>query len=224
MEHELTYGAHASPEDGLCLLELVALLAGEEHSDIPVCVCPVLSAYGRKLSDAMGCDNAGDELRAKHLTGIAQLLLNTVGSRELRLQRAYLLADRAVRVIAPMALVRYPQHAELLRDLPPVTGVESAVFAAAQSRAVAGYLVGIGKAGNAVVSASYAASRAAKASDAQVAFEIQLARQVGFMVGSTVDSVGLIGLAEPDKLWRVAVQALLDAALLTESPENKERS
>jgi hypothetical protein len=49
----LTEGAHASPEDGVCLLEAVAVFAGGEFTDSPDCVSPVLAAYGRELNDML---------------------------------------------------------------------------------------------------------------------------------------------------------------------------
>jgi len=49
----LTAGDHSSPGDGLCLMEAVALFAGERHGDWPTCVCPVLIEFGRVLNDAM---------------------------------------------------------------------------------------------------------------------------------------------------------------------------
>jgi hypothetical protein len=46
----LSHGSHDRREDGMCLMEAVAFLAGERHSDRPVCACPVLS----RLSCAVG--------------------------------------------------------------------------------------------------------------------------------------------------------------------------
>jgi len=49
----LTAGDHSSPSNGLCLMETVALFAGERHGDWPTCVCPVLIEFGRVLNDTM---------------------------------------------------------------------------------------------------------------------------------------------------------------------------
>lgn len=49
----LTAGQHSGAGDGLCLMEAVALLAGERHGDWPACVCPVLIEFGRVLNDSM---------------------------------------------------------------------------------------------------------------------------------------------------------------------------
>lgn len=37
----------------LCVMSLVALMAGERHSDRPDCACPVITAYAIKLNDAL---------------------------------------------------------------------------------------------------------------------------------------------------------------------------
>lgn len=49
----LRIGKHSKPEHGLCAMEAVAWLEGEEHSDHPQCVCPALGMYVRNLNDRM---------------------------------------------------------------------------------------------------------------------------------------------------------------------------
>lgn len=53
-QNDLLRGAHRSPDEGLCLMELTALFVGEAHSDRPLCVSPVLAAFGRGLNDCLG--------------------------------------------------------------------------------------------------------------------------------------------------------------------------
>lgn len=48
---ELTVGSHDDPMDGVCLMEAVAWLAGEPHSDVPQCACPVVGHIARGLND-----------------------------------------------------------------------------------------------------------------------------------------------------------------------------
>src|SRR5688500_16148045 len=50
-EITLSAGAHKSPEQGMCLLEAVAYVAGEPFSDHPKCVSPVIAAFGRRWND-----------------------------------------------------------------------------------------------------------------------------------------------------------------------------
>ena len=38
---KLSRGAHESPAEGACVIELASMLAGEEFSDDPVSACPV---------------------------------------------------------------------------------------------------------------------------------------------------------------------------------------
>jgi len=47
-------GAHRSPRDGVCLLELVSLMAEEKFSDRPRCVCVVIAAFLRSWNDRSG--------------------------------------------------------------------------------------------------------------------------------------------------------------------------
>src|SRR3954451_9168731 len=44
-------GTHRSPGDGVCLLELTSILAREEFSDRPACVCTVIAAFLRSWND-----------------------------------------------------------------------------------------------------------------------------------------------------------------------------
>lgn len=71
---ELKAGQHASPADGLCLMEAVALFAGERHGDWPNCCCPSLVEFGRPLNDALP-----DHRRTAMLLPLVPLL---VGTRE----------------------------------------------------------------------------------------------------------------------------------------------
>jgi hypothetical protein len=47
-------GAHRSPRDGVCLLELASLMARERFSDRPRCVCVVIAAFLRDWNDRSG--------------------------------------------------------------------------------------------------------------------------------------------------------------------------
>jgi len=127
---KLTHGSHADT-DGQCLMEAVALLGGEEKTDDPACACPVLSAYGRRLNDAMGKGAEGDALRAKYLADLAPRLVGTRSTPEVEQRRAYVLADHAVRAFAPMALdaAGLVGEAEKLRALDPIRDRDTATHA-----------------------------------------------------------------------------------------------
>jgi hypothetical protein len=47
-------GAHSSPYDGVCVVELASVLAGEEFSDHPRCVCDVIAGFLRSWNDRAG--------------------------------------------------------------------------------------------------------------------------------------------------------------------------
>jgi hypothetical protein len=44
-------GSHASPEQGVCIVELASILAKEKFSDEPDCVCDVIGAFLRSWND-----------------------------------------------------------------------------------------------------------------------------------------------------------------------------
>ena len=49
-------GCHDDPEDGMSLMELVARIAGEEHSSYPDCTSPVLTDYCNLINDELPGD------------------------------------------------------------------------------------------------------------------------------------------------------------------------
>jgi hypothetical protein len=69
----LSKGKHAFPEDGACVMELASMLAGEEFSDHPVSVCPVIGAFLRAYNDWIDDDRRQD---------LYEYASKVVGSRE----------------------------------------------------------------------------------------------------------------------------------------------
>lgn len=53
---DIGHGAHFSLDDGLCVMEAVAYVAGEPWSDHPKCACPVLGAFMRAWNDGLPTD------------------------------------------------------------------------------------------------------------------------------------------------------------------------
>lgn len=109
----LESGSHGDPRDGVCVMEAVAWLAGEPHSDHPICACPVISRYCMALNDRMP-----DEQRQRLIAFLPRL----IGSHSPdHCQRRYeYLARQAVTVFVPLALdaARLPKLAAKLRALP----------------------------------------------------------------------------------------------------------
>ena len=91
---QLAAGAHHTRDDGLCLLEAVAWVAGEAHSDHPTCTSTVLAAFGRELNDQLP-----DGLR-QQLVPLVPRLIGTRGDG-LDETRGYLALDWLIRTYTP---------------------------------------------------------------------------------------------------------------------------
>jgi hypothetical protein len=53
-DYRLSAGPHRRPGTGRCAMEWVAHLAGEQHTDAPRSVSPVLAAFARSFNDSLG--------------------------------------------------------------------------------------------------------------------------------------------------------------------------
>jgi hypothetical protein len=123
----LKRGAHKSPDEGLCAMEMVAFIERLPHSDAPECTCPVIASFVRTIND-----NFNNEYRQKLLTRLPYLV-GTV-SNEHAQQRAEFLAWKAIHVFAPIALssAGLEKHAFKLENF---KGTLAAATAAATSAA-----------------------------------------------------------------------------------------
>ena len=128
----LDKGSHA-PDHTFCVMEAVAYVAGEAWSDQPQCVDPVLTAYCIRLND-----HWNDEQRQALKPYIARLV-GTKGDLHLSRKRAFMAADAAVRIFAPLALDArgLPERAAKLRAVPAIVDRASALAAAAAANAAA---------------------------------------------------------------------------------------
>jgi hypothetical protein len=119
--YHLAPGPHRRSGGGRCAMEWVAHLAGEEHSDAPRTVTPVLAAFARSWNDSLD-DGARQRLRP--------YLGRTIGTAGDGLDewRAWLCADWLVRSCAPALLEHagLPNGAAALRRVAPLVGDESA--------------------------------------------------------------------------------------------------
>jgi hypothetical protein len=75
-------GKHSSPRSGACVMELASMLAGEEFTDRPASVCPIVAAFLRGYNDAI------DDHRRQDLYRFAAAAVGTRGSAELARRRA----------------------------------------------------------------------------------------------------------------------------------------
>lgn len=71
----LRRGTHADAADGVCLMEHVALVAGEQFSDTPRCTDPVLAMLARLVNDAL------PDGPRQRLVGFAPRLARARGAR-----------------------------------------------------------------------------------------------------------------------------------------------
>jgi len=81
----LSAGKHRSPEDGVCVVELASMLAGETFTDRPPSVCPVIGAFLRAYNDGT------TEERRQDLYECASLIVGSRADRGAEHQRAELL-------------------------------------------------------------------------------------------------------------------------------------
>lgn len=102
----------------MCAMEMVAWLAGEDHSDEPRCACPVVAAFVRAFNDALPSDNA----RSRYLRPWVPRMVNSRASVAHEQARGWLGVDAVVRALVPMALWRSQRRAEaeLMQALPVV--------------------------------------------------------------------------------------------------------
>jgi hypothetical protein len=78
---QLSKGKHASPEQGACVVELASMLAGEQFTDHPTAVCPVIAAVLRSYNDRL------DDGRRQDLYPYAARIVGTRGSAHLERMR-----------------------------------------------------------------------------------------------------------------------------------------
>ncbi|MDP9145242.1 MAG: hypothetical protein M3N43_11195, partial [Actinomycetota bacterium] len=159
---DLKAGAHSSPDQGLCLMELTALFAREQHSDHPKCVSPVLGTFGRNLNDVLP-DGMRQELKSliPSLPGTAD-----DGMEE---RRGYMALDWLIRTWLPAWLDLVPvcrEDAAKIRELGRIVDVVSAeragpVVRASKTRADAAWDAAWAAAGAAAGDAAWAAAWAA---------------------------------------------------------------
>ncbi len=71
----LSAGRHRSPRDGVCVMELASMLAGEKWSDRPRSACPVIAAFLRAYNDSV------DDARRQDLVPYAAEVVDTRAPR-----------------------------------------------------------------------------------------------------------------------------------------------
>lgn len=77
----LTRGKHTSPREGVCVMELASMLAGERFTDRPRCVSPVIGALLRAYNDFV------DDRPRQELYRVAAAVVGTRASAAVERQR-----------------------------------------------------------------------------------------------------------------------------------------
>ena len=153
----LSAGAHKCVEQGACVMEAVAYVAGEPWSDTPACACPVLGAFMRDWNDDLP-----EADRDRLLRPLVRRLVGSRSTPEVEVRRSWLAMDWLVRTNAPAWLRLTPAlvpHADALTDLSPIMDAQTA--AAHQSTFNAAEAAARAATGDAAVGAAWAAVRAA---------------------------------------------------------------
>ncbi len=125
-EVRLARGSHKTPEQGMCFMEMAAWFAGEEHSDKPACVSPMLGRMGIMLNDNMGERQRDQTLKPMIPHVVGTFDEDAEGARvQYVAVRAF---NYAVHLIAPEFHVRQRPA----RDAQDVYGMGREIFRCAQ--------------------------------------------------------------------------------------------
>ena len=118
-DYTLSYGTHATPDQGRCAMEWVSHLAGEPHTDQPECVSPVVRAFCIALNDGLE-DGPRQRLRP--------YLTRTIGTADdgFDHQRAWMAMDWLIRTYTPtwLAAAGLDDAANRLWSLSEVTSAD----------------------------------------------------------------------------------------------------
>jgi hypothetical protein len=121
----LAPGRHDSPRDGACVVELASLIGGEEFSDRPRCVCPVIGAFLRGWNDrAAYADRSRLRPYAERIVGSRESRAVTHERRDMCLESAgadlrgggIRRALARLRVRVPIAIFCGPRYALRLHE------------------------------------------------------------------------------------------------------------
>ena len=153
---KLSAASHSSPQEGMCVMEMVSFLAGEKWSDMPECSSPVVSQFCQRINDKF------DQTFRDRLQSYVPRLIGTFSPNHEQ-ERAEYLAWAAIRVFTPIAF-RAAGMAEWAARLENLNGTlvdAKKVFLEAKNAAAA--------AAADAYAAAYADAYAAAAADANAA-------------------------------------------------------
>jgi hypothetical protein len=85
----LDRGRHMSPSEGACVMELASMLAGEQFSDHPRSVCPVIGSLLRAYNDSV------DDSHRQDLYACAAKVVGSASGEDVQITRARCLREWA---------------------------------------------------------------------------------------------------------------------------------
>jgi hypothetical protein len=124
----LKSGGHKGPDNGACVMEAVAYIAGEKWSDHPQCVSPVIGAFLRNWNDSLPSDADRDRL----LKPLIPKIINTRADDATEERRSYLALDWMIRTYLPawLRFAKLEDEADKVAALAPIADMETATAAA----------------------------------------------------------------------------------------------
>ena len=113
----LLAGAHDSWEQGACIMEAAAYIAGEPFTDHPECVSPVIGAFLRNWNDALPDDDR------QQLKRYVTEVIGTNAGPDVDVELSWMALDWLVRVQTPawLRLAGLVDQADLLAGMAEVT-------------------------------------------------------------------------------------------------------
>src|SRR5438876_58389 len=82
-------GNHPTRDTGVCALEAAAWLAGEPHSDHPLCVCPAISDFLRSWNDNLPSNAERDRL----IKPLLPVIIRTARDKNSEIKRRWMVYD-----------------------------------------------------------------------------------------------------------------------------------
>ena len=120
-------GSHSNRENELCVMEAVAWMAGEPHSDAPICASGVITDFLVKWNDAL----PNNAYREGLLKPLVPKVVNTKASQQVEMKRRKMCADWIIKVYAPVWLnsIGLISHADAVRNDPAIENLGTAMEA-----------------------------------------------------------------------------------------------
>ena len=212
----LSEGSHENPSEGMCFMEMVSFLAGEEWSDRPACASPVLSRFCVVGNDQM------DQSKRDRLQLYVPKMIGTYSPKHEQARSEYL-AWQAIRVFAPMALeaVGLTAHADALQSAKTLQDARPAARAATRAA------VDAARAPDATADAAPAAHYASMSASAAVQY-YALDNLVDTALYAARAAVYAAKTSDADSVWEKYFEALDGAIAIGPSgeaytPEHLER-